>query len=89
MITDQLEFLFSDFKQLMSQEHLTILDNMYALLKLIPDGLKSLLQNFLDHIKSESTEIISALNGENVSTLNNIINLFKIENILKVYSICK
>lgn len=67
MITDHLEFLYSECKEMVSQEKRADLSNMYILLKPIPDGLKALIQAFLDHIKNEGIETISTLKGENVS----------------------
>lgn len=67
MITDHLDFLYSECKEMVSQERRTDLGNMYTLLKPIPDGLKILIQAFLDHIKNEGVETISTLKGENVS----------------------
>lgn len=67
MITDHLDFLYSECKEMVSHERRSDLNNMYILLKPIPDGLKSLIQAFLDHIKNEGTETISMLKGDNVS----------------------
>lgn len=69
MITDHLSFLHSDCKEMVSQEKRTDLQNMYTLLKPIPEGLKILIQAFLDHIKNEGIETISTLKGENVSVV--------------------
>lgn len=66
MITDHLDFLHSDCKEMVSQEKRVDLHNMYVLLKPIPDGLKTLIQAFLDHIKNEGIETISTLKGETV-----------------------
>lgn len=66
MITDHLEFLHSDCKEMVSQEKRVDLHNMYVLLKPIPDGLKTLIQAFLDHIKNEGIETISTLKGDMV-----------------------
>ena len=66
MITDHLEFLYSECKEMVSQEKRQDLNNMYTLLKPIQDGLKLLIQAFLDHIKNEGIETISTLKGENV-----------------------
>lgn len=52
---------------MVSQEKLSDLQNMYTLLKPIPEGLKTLIQAFLDHIKNEGIETISTLKGEMVS----------------------
>lgn len=52
---------------MVSQEKRTDLQNMYTLLEPIPEGLKTLIHAFLDHIKNEGFETISTLNGENVS----------------------
>lgn len=73
MITDHLPFLHSDCKEMVSQEKRTDLQNMYTLLKPIPDGLKTLIQAFLDHIKNEGIETISTLKGENVSVDNRVV----------------
>lgn len=67
MITDHLDFLYSECKEMVSQEIRNDLQNMYTLLKPIPDGLKTLIQAFLDHIKNEGTETISTLKSDNVS----------------------
>lgn len=66
MITDHLDFLHSDCKEMVSQEKRVDLHNMYVLLKPIPDGLKTLIQAFLDHIKNEGIETISTLKGDMV-----------------------
>lgn len=67
MITDHLDFLYSECKEMVSYEKRNDLKNMYTLLKPIPEALKSLIQAFLDHIKNEGIETISTLKGENVS----------------------
>lgn len=67
MITDHLDFLHSDCQEMVSQEKRVDLHNMYTLLKPIPDGLKILIQAFLDHIKNEGIETISTLKGDTVS----------------------
>lgn len=67
MITDHLQFLYSECKEMVSQDKREDLKNMYTLLKPIPDALKMLIQIFLDHIKNEGIETISTLKGENVS----------------------
>lgn len=74
MITDHLDFLYSECKEMVSQEKRTDLSNMYILLKPIPDGLKILIQAFLDHIKNEGIETISTLKGENVSAASSRLN---------------
>lgn len=70
MITDHLEFLHSDCKEMVSLEKRVDLHNMYTLLKPIPDGLKTLIQAFLDHIKNEGIETISTLKGDTVNNSN-------------------
>lgn len=74
MITDHLDFLHSDCKEMVSQEKRVDLHNMYVLLKPIPDGLKTLIQAFLDHIKNEGIETISTLKGETVSYIADLID---------------
>lgn len=68
LITDHLEFLYSECKEMVANEKRDDLCNMYTLLKPVPDGLKTLIQVFLDHIKNEGVETVSTLKGENVST---------------------
>lgn len=68
LITDHLEFLYSECKEMVANEKRDDLCNMYTLLKPVPDGLKTLIQVFLDHIKNEGVETVSTLKGENVRT---------------------
>lgn len=70
MITDHLDFLYSECKEMVSYEKRIDLKNMYTLLKPIPEGLKQLIQAFLDHIKNEGIETVSTLKGENVVSIN-------------------
>lgn len=70
MITNHLDFLYSECIEMVSQEKRTDLSNMYTLLKPIPDCLKTLTSAFLNHIKNEGIETISTLKGENVSTIS-------------------
>lgn len=79
LINDRLDFLYSECKEMVSQEKRKDLRNMYIVLKPIPDRLKSLLiQTFLDHIKNEGIETISTLKGENM-------HIQFVENMLKVH----
>lgn len=64
---------------MVSQEKRTDLSNMYTLLKPIPDGLKNLIQTFLDHVKNEGIETISTLKGENVCIALSIANKFPVQ----------
>lgn len=66
LITDHLDFLYSECKEMVASEKRDDLCNMYTLLKPVPDGLKTLIQVFLDHIKNEGVETVSTLKGENV-----------------------
>lgn len=78
-INDQLDFLYSECKGMVSQEKRNDLRNMYIILKPISDRLKGLLiQIFLDHIKNEGIETISTLKGENI-------HIQFVENMLKVH----
>lgn len=78
-INDHLDFLYSECKEMVSQEKRKDLRNMYIILKPIPDRLKDLLkQTFLDHIKNEGIETISTLKGENI-------HIQFVENMLKVH----
>lgn len=78
MITDHLDFLYSECKEMVSQEKRSDLKNMYTLLKPVPDGLKVLIQTFLDHIKNEGIETISTLKGETI-------HIQFVENMLQVH----
>lgn len=75
LITDHLEFLYSECKEMVANEKREDLCNMYTLLKPVPDGLKTLIQVFLDHIKNEGVETVSTLKGENVSFVLNIFSI--------------
>lgn len=67
LITDHLDFLYSECKDMVALEKREDLKNMYIVLKPVKDGLKTLIEVFLDHIKNEGIETISTLKGENVS----------------------
>lgn len=70
MITDHKAFLYSECKEMVSQDRRDDLKNLYTLLKPIVDGLKELIQILLEHIKNEGSETIMNLKGDNVSTLS-------------------
>lgn len=78
MITDHLDFLYSECKEMVAQERHHDLRNMYRLLKPIPDALKMLIQSLLEHIKNEGIETISTLKGDTV-------HLQFVENMLQVH----
>ena len=78
MITDHLDFLYSECKEMVSVEKRNDLRNLYILLKPVPDALKTLIQTFLDHIKNEGIETISTLKGETV-------HIQFVENMLQVH----
>ncbi|XP_036321302.1 cullin-2 isoform X1 [Rhagoletis pomonella] len=78
-VNQRLDFLYSECKDMVSQEKRKDLRNMYIILKPIPDNLKGqLIQTFLDHIKNEGLETISTLSGENI-------HIQFVENMLKVH----
>lgn len=64
MITDHLDFLYSECDRMVSSEKKKDLKNMYTILKPIPDGLKLFVQTFLEHIKAEGMQMISSLKGD-------------------------
>lgn len=66
MITDHLDFLYSECNEMVSSERRKDLSHLYTILKPIPDALKRLVQKFLEHIKSEGIQMISTLKGETV-----------------------
>lgn len=77
-VNEKLDFLYSECKDMVSQEKKKDLRNMYIILKPIPDNLKNILiQTFLDHIKNEGIETISTLKGDNI-------HIQFVENMLKV-----
>lgn len=67
MITDHKSFLYSECKDMVSNDKRDDLKNLYTLLKPIADGLKELIQFLLEQIKNEGTESVMNLKGENVS----------------------
>ncbi|XP_054741948.1 cullin-2 isoform X1 [Anastrepha obliqua] len=78
-VNQRLDFLYSECKDMVSQEKRKDLRNMYIMLKPIPDNLKGqLIQTFLDHIKNEGLETISTISGENI-------HIQFVENMLKVH----
>lgn len=66
MITDHKTFLYSECKDMVSNDKRDDLRNLYILLKPINEGLKELIQFLLDQIKNEGTESVVNLKGENV-----------------------
>lgn len=78
MITDHLDFLYSECDRMVSSEKRSDLKNMYTILKPIPDGLKLFVQTFLEHIRSEGMQMISALKGD-------LIHIQFVEGMLKVH----
>ncbi|GAB0088443.1 Cullin [Sergentomyia squamirostris] len=78
MVTDHIDFLYSECKEMVAQERREDLKNMYVLLKPVPDGLKQLILTFLDHIKNEGNETISTLKGDNI-------HIQFVENMLQVH----
>lgn len=69
MITDHKSFLYSECKDMVSNDKRDDLKNLYTLLKPITDGLKELIQFLLEQIKNEGTESVINLKGENVSSM--------------------
>lgn len=67
MITDHKNFLYSECKEMVSNDKRDDLRNLYILLKPIVDGLKELIQILLEQIKNEGADSIMNLKGENVS----------------------
>ncbi|CAO1413455.1 unnamed protein product [Diamesa serratosioi] len=78
MITEHKKFLYSECKEMVSNDKRDDLKNLYILLKPITDGLKELIQFLLEQIKNEGTESISNLKGENI-------HIQFVENMLQVH----
>lgn len=74
MITDHKGFLYSECKDMVSNDKRDDLKNLYTLLKPITDGLKELIQFLLEQIKNEGTESVMNLKGENVSSMIRLCN---------------
>lgn len=74
MITDHLDFLYSECSEMVSSEKKKDLKNLYTILKPIPDALKTLVQTFMEHIRNEGTQMISTLKGETVLGKKNVVN---------------
>lgn len=66
MITDHLDFLYSECSEMVSTEKRKDLKNLYTILKPIPDALKALVQTFMEHIRNEGIQMISTLKGETI-----------------------
>jgi cullin 2 len=79
MITDHKNFLYSECKEMVSNDKRDDLRNLYTLLKPITDGLKELIQFLLEQIRNEGTESVVNLKGENV-------HLQFVENMLQVHN---
>lgn len=67
MIHDHKAFLYSECKEMVSNDKREDLRNLYTLLKPINEGLKELIQILLEQIKNEGAESIMNLKGDNVS----------------------
>ena len=67
MITDHKIFLYSECKDMVSNDKRDDLKNLYTLLKPISEGLRELIQFLLEQIKNEGTESVMNLKGDNVS----------------------
>ncbi|CRK97842.1 CLUMA_CG011218, isoform A [Clunio marinus] len=78
MITDHKYFLYSECKDMVSNDKRDDLKNLYTLLKPIVDGLKELIQFLLEQIKNEGTESVMNLKGENI-------HIQFVENMLQVH----
>ncbi|XP_017858090.1 PREDICTED: cullin-2 [Drosophila arizonae] len=78
-INDRLGYIYSECRDMVSEERRQDLRNMYIVLKPIQDNLKAeLIQTFLEHIKNEGLETVYALKGENI-------HIAFVENMLKVH----
>lgn len=66
MISDHKAFLYSECREMVSNDKRDDLRNLYILLKPLSDGLKELIQILLEQIKNEGAESIMNLKGENV-----------------------
>uniref|UniRef100_A0A182J4T9 Cullin-2 n=1 Tax=Anopheles atroparvus TaxID=41427 RepID=A0A182J4T9_ANOAO len=66
MVTKHLNFLYSECKEMVADERSTDLRNLYILLKPVTDGLKRLIEVFLEHIKEQGKKTIACMKGDSV-----------------------
>uniref|UniRef100_A0A182MMV6 Cullin-2 n=1 Tax=Anopheles culicifacies TaxID=139723 RepID=A0A182MMV6_9DIPT len=66
MVTKHMNFLYSECKEMVANENSTDLRNLYILLKPVTDGLKRLIEVFLEHIKEQGKKTISCMKGDSV-----------------------
>ncbi|XP_058455758.1 cullin-2 isoform X1 [Malaya genurostris] len=78
MITDHLDYLYSECNEMVSCERRKDLKNLYTILKPIPDALKSLVQSLLEHIRADGARMVSTLRGE-------MIHVHFVEGMLQVH----
>lgn len=79
MVADHLMFLHGECPEMVQNEKLQDLENMYKLLKPIHGGLQLLIQEVEEHIKSVGLEAVKNLKGDNVPSQF-------VENMLEVHS---
>ncbi|XP_058117563.1 cullin-2 [Anopheles ziemanni] len=66
MVTKHMNFLYSECKEMVADEKSTDLQNLYILLKPVTDGLKRLIEVFLEHIKEQGKKTIACMKGDSV-----------------------
>lgn len=67
MVTKHMNFLYSECKEMVAEERSADLRNLYILLKPVTDGLKRLIDVFLEHIKEQGKKTIACMKGDLVS----------------------
>uniref|UniRef100_A0A2M4AJL6 Cullin-2 n=1 Tax=Anopheles triannulatus TaxID=58253 RepID=A0A2M4AJL6_9DIPT len=66
MVTKHMNFLYSECKEMVAEERSADLRNLYILLKPVTDGLKRLIDVFLEHIKEQGKKTIACMKGDSV-----------------------
>ncbi|XP_053680419.1 cullin-2 [Anopheles nili] len=66
MVTKHMNFLYSECKEMVANERIADLRNLYILLKPVTDGLKRLIDVFLEHIKEQGKKTIACMKGDSV-----------------------
>ncbi|XP_055644695.1 cullin-2 isoform X2 [Toxorhynchites rutilus septentrionalis] len=66
IITDNLEFLYSECNEMVTLEKQRDLKNLYTILKPVPDALKLLVNTFYEHIRNKGVQMVSTIKGETV-----------------------
>jgi len=65
-VSDHFNALQAECENVVKEERINDLRNIYPLLKPVPNGLQLLAEQFLNHVRTQGLQRISDLHGENV-----------------------